>query len=169
MTEVAGAVADGLLVHPFSTERYFREVTLPALARGRARAGRGDAAPFEIVSAGIVGTGATEEELAAAIEQVRARLAFDASTAAYRPVLDLHGWGDLADELHRLSRTPDADKWDRMSDDDVVNAFAVIGEPETIGVKLRERWGDLVTRYEISDIGIENPEVGLRLLRDLKG
>ena len=36
MTEVAGEVADGLLIHPFSTERYIREVTLPALG---ARAG----------------------------------------------------------------------------------------------------------------------------------
>lgn len=39
MTEVAGEVADGLLVHPFTTERYLREVTLPALERGLARAG----------------------------------------------------------------------------------------------------------------------------------
>ena len=37
MTEVAGEVADGLLVHPFSTERYIREVTLPALERGLAQ------------------------------------------------------------------------------------------------------------------------------------
>jgi probable F420-dependent oxidoreductase len=40
MTAVAGEVADGLLVHAFSTERYLREVTLPALGRGLARAGR---------------------------------------------------------------------------------------------------------------------------------
>jgi probable F420-dependent oxidoreductase len=172
MTEVAGAVADGMLVHPFSTERYFREVTLPALSRGRARAGRRDSTPFEIVSAAIVVTGTTEKEHASAIEEVRARLAFDGSTSAYRPVLALHGWGDLADELHRLSRTPDEGRWDKMSeliDDEVVQAFAVVGEPETIGVKLRERWGDLVTRYEVNDIGIESPEIGLRLLRDLRG
>ena len=31
MTAVAGEVADGLLVHAFTTERYLREVTLPAL------------------------------------------------------------------------------------------------------------------------------------------
>ena len=34
MTEVAGEVADGLLVHGFTTERYMREVTLPALDAG---------------------------------------------------------------------------------------------------------------------------------------
>ena len=40
MTEVAGEVADGLIAHGFTTERYLREVTLPALGRGLAKAGR---------------------------------------------------------------------------------------------------------------------------------
>ena len=55
MTTVAGEVADGLLVHAFSTERYLREVTLPALSRGldrlrgRGRAGRrGGADPAQV-------------------------------------------------------------------------------------------------------------------------
>ena len=34
MTEVAGEVADGIILHGFTTERYVREVTLPALERG---------------------------------------------------------------------------------------------------------------------------------------
>jgi len=34
MTEVAGEVADGMILHPFTTERYVREVTLPGLERG---------------------------------------------------------------------------------------------------------------------------------------
>src|SRR5688500_11757154 len=40
MTEAAGEVADGFLCHGFTTERYLREITLPALERGAARAGR---------------------------------------------------------------------------------------------------------------------------------
>ena len=40
MTEVAGEVCDGFLCHGFTTERYLREVTLPALERGAAKAGR---------------------------------------------------------------------------------------------------------------------------------
>ena len=40
MTEVAGEAGDGLLVHGFTTERYLREVTLPALERGAAKAGK---------------------------------------------------------------------------------------------------------------------------------
>ena len=59
MTAVAGEVADGFLSHGFTTERYLREVTLPALTEGRQRSGRagagdragdgsGDGAGFEI-------------------------------------------------------------------------------------------------------------------------
>src|SRR5947207_7149305 len=40
MTEVAGEVADGFMVHPFSTPKFMRETTLPALERGPARGGR---------------------------------------------------------------------------------------------------------------------------------
>jgi len=40
MTEVAGEVCDGFLCHSFTTERYLREVTLPALERGAAKGGR---------------------------------------------------------------------------------------------------------------------------------
>src|SRR2546423_2175800 len=40
MTEVAGEVADGFLVHPFSTDRVLREGTLPALQRGFDPGGR---------------------------------------------------------------------------------------------------------------------------------
>ena len=39
MTEVGGEVADGMIIHGFTTERYVREVTMPA-HRARARQGR---------------------------------------------------------------------------------------------------------------------------------
>src|ERR1700741_4567467 len=40
MPEVAGEVADGFMVHPFSTEKFMRETTLPALQRGLEKSGR---------------------------------------------------------------------------------------------------------------------------------
>ena len=57
MTEVAGEVADGMLVHGFTTERYLREVTLPALERGFA-AGDRSRSDFQISYPGMVVTGA---------------------------------------------------------------------------------------------------------------
>ena len=62
MTEVAGEVADGLLAHGFTTERYLREVTLPALERGLATVGR-TRDGLEISYPGMVVTGADEAEM----------------------------------------------------------------------------------------------------------
>ena len=84
--EVAGEVADGLLVHSFTTERYLREVTLCALAAGAARAGR-DTGSVEVGVPGFVVTGRDDQELATAAAEVRRQIAFYASTPAYRPVL----------------------------------------------------------------------------------
>ncbi len=146
MTEVAGQVADGLLVHGFTTERYLREVTLPAVHRGLETAGRGIDG-FEVSYPGMVVTGGTEADMASAAQAVRAQLAFYGSTPAYKPVLDLHGWGDLHGELNRLSKQG---KWTEMAtliDDDVLSTFAVVGPPEQIPELVLARFGDVVTRF----------------------
>ncbi len=146
MTEVAGEVADGLLAHGFTTERYLREVTLPALERGITESGR-NRADLQISYPGMIVTGATEEEMAKAAQGVKAQLAFYGSTPAYKPVLELHGWGDLQVELNRLSKQG---QWDAMADliyDDVVDAFAVVAEPADVAAKVLARFGDIVDRF----------------------
>src|SRR5437870_3016267 len=67
MTEVAGEVADGLLLHGFTTERYVREVTLPALERGLKRAGK-QRSDIELAGPLFVITGENEEAMAAAVD-----------------------------------------------------------------------------------------------------
>jgi probable F420-dependent oxidoreductase len=170
MTGTAGAVADGLLVHPFSTERYLREVSVPALARGAAT--RTDAlGPPEVVDSTFVVTGRTEEELAAAGRRVREQLAFYGSTPAYRPVLELHGWGDLGDELNRLSRGRAPDRWTAMGhlvDDEVLRTFAVVAEPSAVAARLAERGAGVVTRYSVNGLGVPTPELLLQIATDLK-
>jgi hypothetical protein len=97
----------------------------------------------------MVVTGRTEEELAAAALRVRAQIAFYASTPAYRPVLELHGWGALGEELHGLSR---AGRWAEMTeriDDDVLGEFAILGDPVSAGRELRRRYGDVLTRVSL--------------------
>jgi probable F420-dependent oxidoreductase len=148
MTEVAGEVADGLLVHPFSTERYIREVTLPALGRGLARSGR-EFQDLPISFSGLIATGETEEELADAVRKVRGQIAFYGSTPAYRPVLELHGWGDLQSELNALSKTGEWEKMGELIDDDVLNAFSVVAAPRDVGAVVRERLNDVISRFSI--------------------
>jgi len=142
MTRVAGEVADGLLAHPFTTERYLREVTLPLVAAGRAAAER--TSRFEIGLSAFVAT--TDAEVAA----VRRQIAFYGSTPAYRPVLDLHGWGDLQVELNRLSKQG---RWDDMTslvDDEVLEAMCCVGSVGTIAAELWRRYGDVADRVRFN-------------------
>jgi probable F420-dependent oxidoreductase len=145
MTEVAGEVADGIILHGFTTERYVREVTLPALQRGWDRAGK-TRADFEISGPLFVVTGATDEELERATQGTKQQIAFYGSTPAYRGVLELHGWGDLQDDLNRLSKQGEWVQMGELITDDVLDAFAVVAAPEDIPKALLARYGDLVDR-----------------------
>ena len=146
MTEVAGEVADGMLLHSFTTERYLREVTLPSLETGWARAGR-KRSDFQIALTSFVVTGADEAQLARTDQAVRQQIAFYGSTPAYRSVLELHGWGDLQTELNSLSKQGRWEDMGRLIGDDVVDAFAVVSEDATqVPARLRERFSGLVDR-----------------------
>jgi probable F420-dependent oxidoreductase len=143
MTEVAGEVADGLMVHPLQTARYLRDTQLPALERGLLRSGR-RREDVEVSLALFVVTDEAEEK------SVRERVAFYGSTPAYRQVLDAHGFGEVADRLHELSR---AGEWASMSTlvtDEVLDAVAVRGRSgEDVAAKARERYAGLVDRINL--------------------
>src|SRR5918999_5356436 len=62
MTEVAGEVCDGFLAHGFSTPRYMREVTIPAIERGLKKAGK-SRENFEITTPGFMVLGNNDDEL----------------------------------------------------------------------------------------------------------
>ena len=167
MTEVAGEVADGFLCHGFTTERYLREVTLPALQRGRAKAGK-TMEGFEIMGPSFVVTGGDEAEMAKATDGTRQQIAFYGSTPAYRSVLDLHGWGGLQEELNALSKQG---KWVEMGgliDDEILNTFAVVAEPEGVAPELHRRYGDVIHRISFYAPYQANPDRWRKVLADLK-
>ncbi len=146
MTEVAGEVADGLLAHAFTTERYLKEVTLPALARGAARAGR-SSHDLKISYPGFVVTGRDDAEVERAARGVKNQIAFYGSTPAYRPVLELHGWGDLQSELNALSRRGE---WERMGElitDEMLETFAIVAPLEEVPDAVGRRFGGVVDRF----------------------
>lgn len=144
MTEVAGEVADGFLVHPLNSPETLRQVSLPALARGRQRATSTltDRAP-EICCQIMTATGDSAESLHTATETIRMQLAFYASTPAYRCMLECHGWGELQPELQRLTREGRWDLLPSIIDDTILHSFAVVGEPHTIAEKIQQRLAGL--------------------------
>jgi probable F420-dependent oxidoreductase len=153
MTETAGAVADRLFVHPFTTETYLREFTLPHLHKGLDSANR-PAGACQLVYDPLIVTGATPETFARSRKAIADRIAFYASTPAYRPVLDAHGWGELQPELQAMTKSG---RWSEMGSlvtDEMVRTFAVVGEVKDIAPQIWTRYGDLV-----ADFGLASAEV----------
>lgn len=145
MTEMCGEVADGLIAHAFSTQRYFRDVTIPTLTRGIERAGR-QRRDVEVASPLFVVTGRDEAELTQNAVATRKQIAFYASTPAYRGVLELHGWGDLQTELHRLSREGQWDAMGSLIDDTMLAEFAVVAPLDSVVRAIRGRCDGLIDR-----------------------
>lgn len=145
MTEVAGEVADGIIIHAFTTEKYLRGTTLPALERGFAKVGK-KREDFEISYPVFVATGTNEEELEQAKVATRQQIAFYGSTPAYKPVLESIGAGDMQSDLNAMSKQGRWEEMGKLIDNDVLQAFAVIGEPQTIPEQILSRFGDIVDR-----------------------
>lgn len=168
MTEMCGEVADGLLAHAFTTKRYFEEVTIPALRRGMERSGR-QRSDFQLSAPIFVVTGETEGELAAGAAGTRKQIAFYGSTPAYRKVLELHGWGDLHTELHRLSLQG---KWDVMGsliDDEILEAFAVVAPLDEVASKIRDRCDGVIDRVLVGFPSSVPEATVIAVLDELRG
>ena len=145
MTEVAGEVADGMIVHAFTTEKYLRETTLPSLEKGFAKAGK-TRADFQISYPVFVCTGQNDEEIEQSKKAIAQQIAFYGSTPAYRPVLESIGVGDLQEELNGMSKQG---RWVEMGGlitPDIFDEFVVTGPPDTIAGQIKERYGDLIDR-----------------------
>ena len=166
MTEVAAEVADGMLVHGFTTPRYLREVTLPAVERGLAKSGRGRE-DFTLCYPAFVVTGKDEKQWAESRAAVARQVAFYGSTPAYRGVLELHGWGELQTELNALSKQG---KWVEMGErigDEILEEFAVVAEPERVAGRLRERFGGGIDRL-LCTVPLDDPERRRSFLEELR-
>jgi probable F420-dependent oxidoreductase len=139
LARLAGEVADGFLVHPFHSPRYLREILLPVIEQGAAKAGRSRA---DVQIAGTVFAAASPFER----QFVRQQIAFYASTPSYRPVMALHGWEEQAGQLSALAARG---RWGDMADlidDEMLGTFAVLGEEAQIPEGLAERYRGLLDR-----------------------
>ena len=156
MTSMAAADADGLALMAVTSERFFTECTLPAVRRGLER--RDPAlGELELLPELIVCTGRDEAELAAADRGCRALLGFYASTPAYRPVLDVEGYGELQPVAQSMTREG---RWDELSsliDDQLLGAIAVRGTPAQVAGEIARRYAEHAGRlaiylpYELAD------------------
>ena len=148
MTEVAGEVADGLIVHPFNSMPFLENHAIPAVQVGLEKASR-NREDFILQINAIVITGENDEAIAAATQSVKGLLGFYASTPAYRPPMEAVGYGDLQPELNKLSKEG---RWDALAeyiDEDFLDAFTTRGKPADIAGKLKARYGAHADRLAI--------------------
>jgi probable F420-dependent oxidoreductase len=148
MIEAAGAVADGFMCHPLLSQSYLREVITPQLDAGRATAET--KRDFVVTAMAMVATGRTEGELAAAIAGTKRQIGFYASTPAYKPVLDHHGWGDLHAEAHAFTKSGRWAELGDLVDDDMLATLAVVAEMPDAGAAVRARLEGLASRVILS-------------------
>ncbi|MCY4146904.1 MAG: TIGR03617 family F420-dependent LLM class oxidoreductase [Chloroflexi bacterium] len=157
LARLAGELCDGFHVHSYHTPRYLREVLLPAFQQGRAKSQLGE--PLQRSSAVFVVTGENRADIEASKIMTKSQIAFYASTPSYRPLLDLHGWADLAPRLNTLLRRGKWNELHRLISDDMLAEFAIIAPPDELPYRLRERYDGLLDRagfyfpYDISDSG----------------
>lgn len=142
LASLAGEAADGFHVHPFHTADYLRQALLPAIEQGASRHGRSRSDVQVAVTAFVI-TQPEERDF------VRQQVSFYASTPSYRPVMALHGWEQAAQELSALAARG---KWGQMPalvDDDMLEVFAVIAEPERLRQAVTERYQNLADRLNL--------------------
>ena len=127
MTEMCGEVADGHLGHPMVSKRYLDEVTMPALLRGMA-ASRPRSQRFPGVGRGDGG------DRCRTTPNWRPRSPPPASrspsTDQHRPTARCSSCTagvTCTTELNRLSLQGEWDAMGSLIDDDMLNAFAVVG------------------------------------------
>lgn len=160
LTKATAQHADGLLVMPFGNKKFLHEVTMTAVDEGLAAGGR-TRADLAIVPEIIVSVG--EDHTA-----TRQLLAFYGSTPAYRPVLDIHGWGDLQPELNALSKQGRWSEMGALIDDDVLHTIAACGTPAQVAAHIRDRVDGISDRICIYQPGPIETELLAQIVDELR-
>jgi len=142
LARLAGEAADGFHVHPFHSPRYLSEVIIPAIEAGASKAGRART-DVKISVTAFAATTPEERQL------TRQQISFYASTPSYRPVMELHGWGEAADHLRALASRGQWGEMPALISDNMLATFAVLASPADLGSTLLERYGQLADRLTL--------------------
>ena len=142
LCRLAGEMADGFLAHPYHSAEYLRQVVRPEIDAGAQRSGRA----LADIQLCVTAMAATDEGEA---EFVRSQIAFYASTPSYRPVMEHHGWGAIADRLRALSRQTAWGEMPSLITDEMLSTFAVIAPERELAGRLTERYAGLADRLSL--------------------
>lgn len=153
MLEMAGEVADGVHVHPLNHPTYLREMVLPQLAAGAAKAGR-DAETIEIIAPAFTALGRTEAEQKEWRELARMQVSFYGSTPNYAFVFEQIGFPGTTEALRERQKAGDIAGMAAVITDDILEHFLVSGDVDEVAAGLDEKYGGLADRVVLYFAGI---------------
>lgn len=144
MTELAGEIADGVVVNHLNSVSWLRDLAVPALERGLERAGRDRAA----LDVGVAKYCAVAGSEAAAFELVRPSLAFYFPVPYFADLLRHLGQDEALARGRAALAARDVPGAVACVSDEIVDAVAVCGTPAQVRAKL-ERYRGLADWIEL--------------------
>jgi probable F420-dependent oxidoreductase len=156
MLQVAGEVCESVRLHGIVTRKYLDQIAFPNLKKGFDKSGKpaADWGNFQIGGGGFLCAGKDRDSLARSVSSMKSTIAFYGSTRSYRSSFEIDGWGDTADQLHKLSVQQ---KWPEMSKlvtEEMVQAFAAVGTYDEIAAVIKKRFAG-VNRLSF-DMAVKN-------------
>jgi len=142
LAKLAGEICQGFHVHPFHTQRYLSEIILPAIVQGAEKAGRTRSDVAVSVSL-FAATNDGQREFC------RQQISFYASTPSYRPVMELHGWGEIAVLLSGLASRGQWGDMPGMISDEMLKEFCVQAGEDDLAAAIHGRYASLADRVTL--------------------
>jgi len=140
LAKLAGETCEGFHAHPFNTPRYLKEVLLPAIDEGANKAGR---------KRGHVSVTAFSATTSAEENFAREQISFYASTPSYRPVMDLHGWSGVAEQLSAHAAKGEWAEMSKLITDEILNEFCLVTDETKLLSGLQKRYAGIADRLTL--------------------
>jgi alkanesulfonate monooxygenase SsuD/methylene tetrahydromethanopterin reductase-like flavin-dependent oxidoreductase (luciferase family) len=119
-----------------------KDVILPSLEEGAAKERR----KREDISISVTAFVATTPD---EMNFARAQIAFYASTPSYRPVMDLHGWAEIAERLSAHAARGEWGEMPMLITDEMLSEFCLVTEENKLADELKKRYGGVADRLTI--------------------
>jgi probable F420-dependent oxidoreductase len=134
MTKAAASYADGILGHPFTSDRYLTDDVLPRVDEALADAGR-DRSDFTVAQGVIL---CIADDRAVAVREAKQQIAFYGTTPNYQGVFASYGDEELTSQLRQVWKDTgqDLDALVAAVPDEAVERYAVAGTPDEVRDRL---------------------------------
>ena len=142
LAKLAGELCEGFHAHPFHSVRYLKEILIPAIEEGALKERR----QREDISVSVTAFVATTPEEA---NFARAQISFYASTPSYRPVMDLHGWTDVAERLSFHAAHGEWTEMPMLITDEMLDEFCLVTDEENLASELKKRYEGVADRLTL--------------------